>query len=85
MFEKEHAKLDAMLTRARKELNRYRDSGQSDDDFVCDLVRQFVAQVDTHPASAGPAHMAFSLYRLMMQQERIDALLDLMNLEKEPH
>lgn len=85
MFEKEHAKLDTMIARARKELHRYRDAGQPDDDFITDLVRQFVAQAAQHPAAAGPAHMAFSLYRMVILQERLDQLLDLMNLEKETH
>lgn len=84
MFEREHAKLDAMTIRAREGLERYRSNGRSDDEFIQDLVRQFVAQVDSHPAAAGPAHLAFSLYRMVILQERLDALLDLMNLEKEP-
>jgi hypothetical protein len=84
MFEREHAKLDAMIVRARTELHRYRDFGQPDDAFITDLVRQFVAQIEQHPAAAGPAHMAFSLYRMVILQERLDTLLDLMNLEKEP-
>jgi hypothetical protein len=78
MLNQANANLDDLTTRARAELHHYRNLGRTDEQFVLDLIDRFTAAAHhTHSDTAGWAQMAVTVYRLAVQQDRIDALLDL--------
>lgn len=71
-----HAVIDGIVNRTRAQLHAYREAGGTDDEFVEQLVQQFVTESQNHPPNAGVIHMALSVYRMAIQQEEIWKLHD---------
>lgn len=79
-LERAHAALDEIINRTRAQLHAHRTAGGTDEEFVDQLVHQFVAESQNHPSGAGVVHMALSVYRMTIQQEEIWKLADAVDM-----
>lgn len=73
-----HAVIDGIINRVRAQLHAHREAGGSDDEFVEKLIAEFVRESENHSGNprAGVIHMALSVYRMCVQQEKIWELTD---------
>jgi hypothetical protein len=74
------AALDDMTYRARKKLRAYRNNNLDDEQFLRDIITEFVRAARTSQPPAGAVHMALSLYRLATQHDRITELEDALDM-----
>lgn len=80
MYTHAHAAIDDMIHRATRRLNHVHNRGGTDDDFITALIDEFVTEGQRQRPGAGSIHMALTIYRMVIQQQRIDALLDMLNM-----
>ena len=74
------AALDDMTSRARTKLHAYRNNNLEDEQFLRDIITEFIRAARTREPAAGAVHMALSLYRLADQQDRIAELEDALDM-----
>ena len=74
MLEGAQSAMDEMIDRSRARLNHHRRQGGDDDQFLENLIKEFVEEAKRQPLGAGAPHMAVSMYKLTMQAEKIAKL-----------
>lgn len=74
MLEGAHAVIDNIIDRVAAQLNAHREAGGDDDQFVENLINEFLLAAQNHKPPAGTIHMALSAYRMTIQQEQIKEL-----------
>jgi hypothetical protein len=74
MFESAQASLESVIDRTRRQLNSYRQQrpGETDDEFISQLVREFLAAGrECEDPRPGHRMMALSVFTLVIDRDRV--------------